>query len=416
MILGKYSFGIGDRFGHQGKAQLAGLMQAKEAGIDITPVWNKSNREHSIIGTKPADVRREADEAVAGCGWKGPYLVDADHIGLSNVDAFLDASDFFTLDVADFIGQKASDADVSAFAAQHKALIGTVQIPGIEKAFEVSESALKTIASKYLVAVKEAGKIYRHIASEKGADNFITEVSMDETDTPQTPVEMLVILAAIADEGIPAQTIAPKFSGRFNKGVDYVGDVDEFAAEFEADLAVIRFAVEEFSLPANLKLSVHSGSDKFSIYEPIQKAMKAFDTGLHLKTAGTTWLEELIGLALAGGDGLAIAKEVYATALGRMDELCGPYATVIDINAEKLPHLEEIMSWDGELFARALRHDPFCASYRPNLRQLLHVAYKVAAEMGPRFIGALEQYGDVIAEQVTTNIFDRHIRPLFLDE
>ncbi len=416
MILAKYSFGIGDRFGHQGKAQLTGLMKAKEAGIDITPVWNKSNREHNIIGTKPADVRREADAAVAACGWKDPYLVDADHIGLSNVDVFLDASDFFTLDVADFIGRAASGADVSAFAAKHRALVGTVQIPGIEKAFEVSESALRSIASKYLVAVVEAGKIYRHIASKKGVDNFVTEVSMDETDAPQTPVEMLVILAAVADEGIPAQTIAPKFSGRFNKGVDYVGDPDTFAAEFEADLAVIRFAVNEFALPANLKLSVHSGSDKFSIYEPIQKAMKEFDAGLHLKTAGTTWLEELIGLALAGGEGLAIAKEIYATALGRMEELCGPYATVIDINREKLPPLEEAGNWDGELFARALRHDPFSACYRPNLRQLLHVGYKLAAEMGPRFLNALEQYEDVIAEEVTTNIFDRHVRPLFLDE
>lgn len=415
MILEKYSFGIGDRFGRQGKAQLAGLIKGKEAGVDITPVWNKSNREHSIIGTQPADVRREADEAVAACGWKGAYHVDADHIGLANVDTFLDTSDFFTLDVADFIGRPAGDSELRDFVARHADLAAGLQVPGIEKPFEVTEVALKSIASKYLVAVKEAGKVYRHIAAQKGADNFVTEVSMDETDTPQTPVELLVILAALADEGIPAQTIAPKFSGRFNKGVDYVGEVDRFSQEFEADLAVIRFAVGRFELPENLKLSVHSGSDKFSIYEPIQKAIKKFDAGLHLKTAGTTWLEELIGLALAGGDGLAIAKEVYAAALGRMEELCGPYATVIDIKRSWLPPLEEVTSWDGELFARALRHDPFCACYRPNLRQLLHVAYKVAAEMGPRFTGALEQHEDIIAEQVTTNIFDRHIRPLFID-
>ncbi len=416
MILGKYSFGIGDRFSHQGKAQLAGLVKAKEAGVDITPVWNKSNREHGIIGTQPADVRREADAAVAACGWEGPYLVDADHIGLSNVDAFLEASDFFTLDVADFIGRPAADAEVSAFVGKHADLVGGLQIPGIRKALDVTEAALKAIASSYLVAVKEAGKIYRHIASKKDAEKFVTEVSMDETDAPQTPVELLVILAAIADEGIPAQTIAPKFSGRFNKGVDYVGAVDQFSAEFEADLAVIQFATSRFALPGNLKLSVHSGSDKFSIYEAIQNAMKKFDAGLHLKTAGTTWLEELIGLALAGGDGLAIAKEVYATALGRMDELCGPYATVIDINGEKLPALDMVKKWDGELFALALRHDPFCAYYNPNLRQLLHVGYKVAAEMGSRFTDALQRYEDVIAEQVTTNIFERHVRQLFLDE
>jgi hypothetical protein len=237
---------------------------------------------------------------------------------------------------------------------------------------------------------------------------------MDETDTPQTPVELLVILAAIADAGIPAETIAPKFSGRFNKGVDYVGDVSRFAAEFEQDLAVIRFAIQHFRLPPTLKLSVHSGSDKFSIYGPIGRAIRKFDAGLHLKTAGTTWLEELIGLAMAGGEGLAIAKEVYTTALSRMDELCGPYATVIDIDRKRLPAPEEVRTWDGDRFAAALRHDPSGPQYNPNLRQLLHVGYKIAAEMGPRFLSALEQYEPIIAENVTANLYERHIRPLFL--
>jgi len=414
MILGKYSFGIGDRFGHQGKAQLAGLMKAQAAGVDITPVWNKSNREHSIIGTKPMDVRREADAAVGACGWNKPYFVDADHIGLANVDGFLDASDFFTLDVADFIGQGATEADVNAFAAKHRGLIGTLKIAGIAEAFDVTEAQLKSIAGKYLVAVREAGRIYRHIASRKEAKNLVTEVSMDETDTPQTPIDMLVILAAIADEDIPARTVAPKFSGRFNKGVDYVGDVEAFTTEFEQDLAVIAFAVKELGLPKDLKLSVHSGSDKFSIYAPVRRALAKFDAGLHLKTAGTTWLEELIGLASAGGEGLTIAKEVYATALARMDELCGPYATVIDIDRNQLPSAEQVAQWNGETLASTLRHDQSCERYNPSFRQLLHVGYKVAAEMGPRFLGALQTYEETIAEHVTTNIYERHIRPLFL--
>jgi len=117
MQLGKYSFGVGDRFGRQGKAQLKAVLQARAAGLDITPVWNKSHREHSIIGTRPADVRREADAAVAAANWDQPYFVDADHIGMGNVDQFLDASDFFTLDVADFIGRPADEGLVSAFAA-----------------------------------------------------------------------------------------------------------------------------------------------------------------------------------------------------------------------------------------------------------------------------------------------------------
>jgi tagaturonate epimerase len=414
MHLGKYSFGIGDRFGRQGRAQLAALIQARQQGVEITPVWNKSNREHGIIGTQPADVRQEADTAVAALGWKGPYFVDADHIGLANVDAFLDASDFFTLDVADFTGKPARPADIDAFVEKHRSLLGSHRIDGMVEPVEIDEPRLGAIAAKYLFAVQQAGEIFRHIEARKGTGRFITEVSMDETDTPQTPVELLVILAAIADEGIPAETIAPKFSGRFNKGVDYVGDVKRFAAEFEQDLAVIRFAVQRFRLPQTLKLSVHSGSDKFSIYKLIGEAIRKFNAGLHLKTAGTTWLEELTGLALAGGEGLEIAKEVYAKSLDRMDELCGPYATVIDIDRTKLPTPTEVGVWDGPRFAAALRHDLTCPQYNLSLRQLLHVGYKTAAEMGPRFLAALDRYEPTIAEQVTTNLYERHIRPLFL--
>ena len=414
MILGKYSLGIGDRFGRQGKAQLAALIKARETGLDITPVWNKSQREHTIIGTKPADTRKEADEAVAACAWSGPYFVDADHIGLKNVDQFIESSDFFTLDVADFIGQPAEERDVQAFVRKHSKYIGRLGIPGIGVDLHITQQQIRAIAVKFLFAVKQAGKIYRHIASAKGPDNFVTEVSMDETDKPQTPVEMLFILAAIADEGIPAQTIAPKFTGRFNKGIDYVGDVSQFAKEFDQDLAVVAFAVKEFDLPKNLKLSVHSGSDKFSIYGPINKALKKFNAGLHLKTAGTTWLEELTGLALASGEGLAIAKEIYQKAVARIDELCGPYATVINIDRAKLPEPAQVAKWDGRKFAATLRHDQSCKDYNPNFRQLLHIAYKIAAEMGKRYLDALTKYEDAIAPQVTVNLHERHIKPLFI--
>jgi hypothetical protein len=414
MILGKYSFGIGDRFCHQGKAQLAALIKAKEHGLNITPIWNKSNREHTIIGTKPADTRKEADNAIAAGRWNEPYFVDADHIGLNNVDGFIESSDFFTLDVADYIGQTTDETEIDSFVQKYKKYIGSLAIGSIDETFEISEELIKTIAGKFLLAVKQAGEIYRHIETVKGVNNFITEVSIDETDQPQTPVEMFFILAAIADEGIPAQTIAPKFTGRFNKGVDYVGNVPDFTKEFEEDLAVVAFAVREFGLPENLRLSIHSGSDKFSIYAPIAKALKKFDAGLHLKTAGTTWLEELIGLAMAGGDGLTIAKEVYTKSLSRMDELCGPYATVIDIDRTKLPSAQDIDKWDGQRFASALRHDQSCEQYNPNLRQLLHVAYKVAAEMETRFLDALKKHEDIIAQNVTENIYERHIKPLFI--
>lgn len=426
MILGKYSFGIGDRFGRQGKALLSALIKARKQGVNITPVWNKSYREHSIIRTRPADVRKEADEAVSACGWDGPYFVDADHIGLKNVDEFIEASSFFTIDVADFIGKPAEKSEVRDFIRRHNRFIGSrfdrpeltaegLSIGDIGERFEVTEEKVKSIARKYLVAIKEAGRVYRQIESAKGVGNFITEVSMDEADEPQTPVELLFILAAIADEGIAVRTIAPKFAGRFNKGVDYVGDVGEFARQFEQDIAVIRFAVKEFGLSSDLKLSVHSGSDKFSIYGAINRAIKKFDAGLHIKTAGTTWLEELTGLAMAGGDGLAITKEIYAKAAERIDELSAPYATVIDIDSAKLPEPKEVDRWDGARFASALRHNQACELYNPNFRQLLHVSYKIAAEMGARYLDAVEKYEDIIARNVTENLYERHIRPIFVE-
>lgn len=414
MKLEKYTFGVGDRFSHQGKAQLTAMIKAKAAGVEVVPVWNKSHREHSIIGTGPADVRAEADAAVKELEWSDPYYVDADHINLGNVDEFIEHSDFFTLDVADYTGQKADQGGIDEFVKKYSKYAGSLKIEGIDEAFDITAELITEVACKYLYAVQEAGKIYRHVAGIKGEGNFITEVSMDETDLPQTPIEMLFILAAISEEKIPAQTIAPKFTGRFNKGVDYVGDVEQFEKEFNDDIAVIKFAVKEFGLAGNLKLSVHSGSDKFSIYGPINRAIKKHDTGLHLKTAGTTWLEELIGLAEAGGDGLEVAKDIYGKSLEKFDELCAPYATVIDIDKANLPSAEEVKQWDGQAFADALRHDQSCSVYNPDLRQLLHVGYKIAAQMGDRYLDSLQKYEEQVAVNVTQNIYDRHILPVFI--
>ena len=416
MRLPKYSVGVGDRFGHQGAAQLDALITARKQGLPVAPVWNKSHREHTIVRSSPADVRLEADAAVASRAWTDPYFVDADHIGLRTVDRFMDSSDFFTLDVADCIGIGPDPGDVARFIRKHKKYVGRLQLPGIDEPLEITEKTLEDAARTFLLAAKEAGRIYQHIEKAKHAATFVTEVSMDETDEPQTPQAMFLILAAVADEGIPAQAVAPRFSGRFNKGVDYVGDVARFAGEFEKHLAVIAFAVDEFDLPENLKLSVHSGSDKFSIYAPMHKALRKLDAGVHLKTAGTTWLEELIGLAVAGGDGLQMAKDIYKTALPRFDELCAPYASVIDIDRGALPSPETVDAWDGQTFASALRHDPTCEAYDPNLRQLLHVGYKVAAEMGNRLLEVLEKHASVIARNVTENLYQRHIRPLFLGQ
>lgn len=410
--LGKFSIGVGDRFAHQAKAQLQACILAERAGAEIIPVWNKSNREHNIIGSEPASTRAAADAAVKELGWKKPYYCDADHINLTTVERFLAPCDFYTIDVADYIGKPAQPASIDKFLKCRGDLTGAIRLEGIDEAFEITPELLRSTAAKFLFAIEEAGKVYRRIEAAKGKGKFIAEVSMDETDSAQTPVELLIILAAIADEGIPVQTIAPKFTGRFNKGVDYVGNVAQFRREIALDVAAIAWAVRNFGLPRNLKLSVHSGSDKFSIYSAIHEATRK--SGVHLKTAGTTWLEEIIGLAEAGGAGLALAKEIYAEAFAHRDELCGPYATVIDIDPAKLPSPATVNGWTSEQYTSALRHDPHCRDYNSSFRQLLHVGFKIAAKMGRRYLDLLDSNEQVIAKNVTGNLFDRHIAPVFL--
>ena len=413
MKLQKHTFGMGDRFAHEGEAQLSAVIQARAKGLHIHPVWNKSNREHTIVHSKPDDLRAEADAAVSALGWKEDYYVDADHIGLKTVDWFLAGSNFYTLDVADFTGKKASDAAIGDFVRAMEKYTGNLAIPGIAQPFHLTAETVRAAAEKFLLAVQEAGRIYAHVAQEKGAENFVTEVSVDETDSPQTPVELFLILAMISREGIPAQTVAPKFTGRFNKGVDYVGDIAQFEREFDDDLCVIAFAIREFGLPATLKLSVHSGSDKFSLYPIINRLVKKHDVGLHVKTAGTTWLEEVIGLAEAGGEGLQIAKDIYAGAHPRAVDLIAPYGPVVDIDIAKLPTPATVAGWTSDEFVAALRHDQSNAAYDRQFRQFIHVSFKLAAEMGARYTDALKMYREVIARNVTHNLLDRHILPIF---
>ena len=185
--LEKYSLGVGDRFARQAPAQLRACMLAAEQGVEVVPVWNKSNREHLIIGSEPASTRTAADTAVRKLGWKKSYQVDADHIRLGTVDRFVPHSDFYTIDVADWIGKPAEDKALKGFVGRHVELTGRLDIPGLERPWQTTPAEVERMAGKYLLAVQEAGKIYRHVGRAKGEDRFITEVSMDETDSPQTP-------------------------------------------------------------------------------------------------------------------------------------------------------------------------------------------------------------------------------------
>jgi hypothetical protein len=404
--------GIGDRFAREGVAQLQAFRDALARGVEIIPVWNKSNREHLTVDTQPESVRTEAEAAVRSAGWHRPYFVDADHINLGTVDRYIDSADFFTIDVGDAIGGSCIDGEVAAFTGRHRDSLKSLDLSSLGLDADLPPDAVAAIACKYLPAVRQAAATYRRIVGQRGNTDFVTEVSMDETDAPQSPQEIFLILAALADEQIPLQTIAPKFSGRFNKGVDYVGNIHRFATEFEADVLAVHAAVRAFGLPANLKLSIHSGSDKFAIYDAVAAILKKHDAGVHVKTAGTTWLAEVEGLIEAGGDGLAMAKVLYAEALAHIDELCAPYASVLDVQRDALPAAATVDSWAATAFRDALLHDCSCPRYNPNLRQLMHVAYKLAAKKGERWFDLLATHREIVGRRVTANL-DRHIRLIF---
>ena len=238
---------------------------------------------------------------------------------------------------------------------------------------------------------------------------------MDETEARRRRRELLIILAAIADEKIPIQTIAPKFTGRFNKGVDYVGDVAQFEKEFSQDLAVIAHAVDPYGLPANLKLSVHSGSDKFSIYGAIRARAGAErrrrprqDGGHHLargadragggRRRGAGAGERSVRRSVRASRGA-----VRAVRRGDRHRLC------------KAARARGGPGWTADEYTSALRHDQSNPGFNPNVRQLLHVGYKVAAKMGPRYLRMLDECEESISRNVTENLFERHIQPLFLD-
>jgi len=412
--LEKFSIGIGDRFGKECIAQLEAVNQAKKLGVNLVPVWNKSFREHSIIGSNPVHTKRIVDSAIKDFKWKDSYYIDADHINYHSVDHFMDHSNFFTIDIGSYINKKATDEETKVFLKEASVFIGTIEIPGVNKKFIIDDKLLLQTAEKYLAAIKEAGRIYRHILSKKKQNDFVVEISFDEVDQPQTPIELFFIIAAVAYEKIPIQTIAPKFVGKFLKGIDYIGDVSVFEKEFEEIILVIEHSKRIFDLPKNLKLSVHSGSDKYSVYPIINKLIKKHNVGLHLKTAGTTWLEELIGLSSSGNNGLKLVKEIYSAGYSRYDELIQPYLHSVEISKEKLPLPSEVMEWDRERLVNTLRHEPKSKFLDTNFRQLLHISFKIAAEKGKIYYDAMEESKEIISSCVTNNLYERHIKHIFL--
>ena len=162
---------------------------------------------------------------------------------------------------------------------------------------------LVEIASKFLAAANQASEIYKYLVENKGAGNFVTEVSMDEVESPQTPVYLLFILKMLADKGVPAQNHCTQIYRQVQiKALIIAVDLQQFAKEFEEDVLVIDYAVKDRS-SCRVETDVHWEATNFHLSHHVRYFEK-HDKGMHIKTASTTWLEEVIGLALAGGDAL----------------------------------------------------------------------------------------------------------------
>src|SRR5690554_7526856 len=165
--LSKYSIGMGDRFAHQASYQLKAVVEATQKGFDISPVWNKSNREHTTIGSAPADARKAVEATIKEMGWNKLYFVDADHINLDTVDRFMDSSDFFTIDVASYIGKQGDCAKKEDFLAKMKPYIGSFNIPGIARAIEVTQAQVSAIADQYLYAACMGARPIKKLQQQK---------------------------------------------------------------------------------------------------------------------------------------------------------------------------------------------------------------------------------------------------------
>jgi len=296
------SVGLGDRLGIATPGHIRALRRAR----GIVPVLaQQSIREMERTGRTPQQVLDSATWGVFQEGWRAGYGADADHLKIEgDIDACVDAGFLmYTLDPRDHVDNAAHTDGLETLAAKFAALpwgrlqtspedsrrtyLGGSWSLGAGRSLAFSEEQLLRAACKYGRALAHLAAMYRHLSQAMKGRPFEVEISVDETETPTTPVEHLFIALELARLGVEWVSLAPRYPGRFEKGVDYIGDLSKFEADFAWQVAIARTL-------GPYKLSLHSGSDKFSIYPIV--ARLAGDL-VHLKTAGTSYLEALRAIA-----------------------------------------------------------------------------------------------------------------------
>ena len=422
------SAGFGDRLGLATPGHVRAVRQFRETAGGIAPIFaQQSVRENARTGRTPQQVLDDATWGVFQEGWRDPLGADADHLKTpADVDAFIAAGySFYTIDPGDHVDNAAhtaspAEVETKVQALPWDALEDTAQDMErryLDRSFDLGGAALtferETLwraAAKYGCAIAHTVRMYRHLADRMGHHapstgsdhSFELEVSVDETETPTSPAEHLFIASELRRLGVRWVSLAPRFVGRFEKGVDYIGDLEVFSAEFARHAAVAR-ALGPY------KLSLHSGSDKFSIYPIVARLAGGGSAGLtgplvHLKTAGTSYLEALRAVARVAP---ALFREILAFARERYDTDRATYHVSAQL-ANVPPPLsspsrgEAVALSDADLSGLLEQFDA---------RQVLHVTFgSVLDRFGDRLLATLREHEEVYCALLESH-FRRHLLP-----
>jgi hypothetical protein len=405
----KMSAGFGDRLGVATPGHIRAIRRFVDGESHLGPIFaQQSVRENSRTKRTPQGVVDDATWGVFQEGWLGAWGADADHLKTrDDADSFAKAGySLFTVDPGDHVQNGVPDG---ALEARLRALpwheledtAGDLERRYLPDGLDLGDSRLQfakaqlwRAAVKYGRAVAHATGVYRHIVSRMGSRSFELELSVDETSSPTTVEEHAYIAAELRRLGVRWVSLAPRFVGRFEKGVDYIGDLEAFAAQLARHAAVARGALGPY------KLSVHSGSDKFSIYPVLARLMVTGSGGraealVHVKTAGTSYLEALRAVARADE---MLFREILAFALERYASDRATYH--VSAEPARVPsagrmHGDELPSLLNQFDAR----------------QVLHVTFgSVVERFGERLRETLARHEELYAAGLEEH-FERHLAP-----
>lgn len=400
------SVGFGDRLGLSTPGHVRAMratLQRASRPTDIVPIFaQQSVRENARTGRMPQQVLDDATWGLFQAGWREPWGADADHLKTTtDVDEFIAAGyTLYTVDPGDHVDSGAHTAPPAEVEAKVQALPwGTLEDTArdmahryLDRSFDLGEAwftldqeTLWRAAAKYGRAIAHTVRMYRHLAARMQEGDFELEVSVDETEAPTSLEEHVFVATELRRLGVRWVSLAPRYIGRFEKGVDYIGDLGEFEAELAKHAAIAR-ALGPY------KLSIHSGSDKFSIYPIVARLTEGL---VHLKTAGTSYLEALRALAQADP---ALFRQVLAFARARYGEDRATYH--VSAQLANVPAADALGNADlpGLL-------DQFDA------RQVLHVTFgSVLDRFGDRLLATLWEHEERYHTLLESH-FRRHLSP-----